>query len=225
MLCLKFRSWGILKYCGGFQNVFLWCVQSWADTCTGLAGHQSHCVLGQQPLAKTCGDRSPSWGSQATSQRHWTGKSLCTTMVMPQCRHRQNREKTPSPSCQGWPELGEPGKQAGSCLLEKSCKGRSIAQLHLEGAPVTQLRQPQWLSQLLTQAFLCRSACWGRQEQSSILASLIFQGSLKPGQNLFATGRRMQHADAVISTGQASHTAENYFLRVKNIPVGWNKQN
>lgn len=77
----------------------------------------------------------------------------------------------------------------------------------------------------LTQAFLCRSAHWGRQGESSILASLIFQGSLKPGQNLFATGRRMLHADTVISTGQASHTAENDFLHVKNIPVGWNKQN
>lgn len=59
------------------------------------------------------------------------------------------REKTPSPSCQGWPELGEPGKQAGSCLLEKSCRGRSIARVHLEEAPLTQLRQPQRLSQLL----------------------------------------------------------------------------
>lgn len=59
------------------------------------------------------------------------------------------REKTPSSPCQGWPELGEPGKQASSCLLEKSCRGRSIVQVHLEDAPLTQLRQPQWLSQLL----------------------------------------------------------------------------
>lgn len=61
--------------------------------------------------------------------------------------------------------------------------------------------------------------------QASILASLVFQGSLNPGENLFTARRQMQHANTVLNAGQASHTAENYFLHVKNIPMGWNKQN
>lgn len=57
------------------------------------------------------------------------------------------------------------------------------------------------------------------------MASFVFQGSLEPGENLFATGRQTQHANTVLGAGQASHAAENYCLRVKNIPMGWNKQN
>lgn len=133
-----------------------------------------------------------------------------------------------------YPPVGSDPNTAGSCLVEKSYRRRRAARAHLEEALWPDTGQPQpafprWpcvgLTGSLTQPFLPRSARQGRQRAREHLGCLIFQGSLKPGENLFATRRRTQHANTVLSAGQAGHTAENYFLHVKNIPMAWNKQN
>lgn len=191
------------------------------------------------PIPTLVETEKPSWGNQATSQRCWTGKSLCSTTVMPHCRHRHaldllEGKKHPHLPVRGdlnWENLAnKPAPAFWRSPAEAEALCRCIWRRPLWPSSGSLNGSPScWpcvgLPSSLSQTFPCRSACWGRQGESSILASLIFQGSLKPGQNLFATGSWMQHADTVISIGQDNHTAENYFLHVKNIPVGWNKQN
>lgn len=200
----------------------------------GVMPETAHCC---PPGGRTAsgGPQGCTWGAHISTDIHSTRAMLhsrqrCSAWSMSWTSPNKNpkaHQLTDSPA--GDNLIWKAGRHVGSCFMEKSCRKSWAAWVHPEGSPLTwRSGVPSHMWGCLA-AWLCRftadqPAREGRG-QASILASLVLQGSLKPRANLFATRGQMQHANMVLNTGQASRTAENYFLHVKNIPMGWNKQN